>query len=239
MSDFAYRLERVVCRRGANFRLRVDDLCLPRGEVTALVGPTGSGKTTLLRLLTGLVNPNEGQVSYAGQPLASAAELAMRQQIALVPQNPLLLRGSVKWNLEYGLRARGQKPGHRAEAVAEKLGIADLLPRDARSLSGGQTQLIALARAIIVEPRVLLLDEPTANLDPAYVANIERTVAQLHATQTTVVWSTHNLFQAKRVSQRTIFLLDGELIEVCPTAQFFENPSDARSRAFVRGELIC
>jgi len=239
MSDFAYRLFRVNHRRGTKFRLNLGELSLPRGEIAALVGPTGSGKTTLLRLLTGLVQPHEGSVQYAGVTFSPASPLATVQQIALVPQNPILLRGNVRWNLEYGLRARGERPGERAEAVAAKLGIGDLLGRDARSLSGGQTQLVALARAIIVEPRVLLLDEPTANLDPAYVATVERSVAQLHTTDTTVVWSTHNLFQARRVSHRTIFLLGGDLVEACPTNEFFENPSDSRSRSFVQGELIC
>ena len=239
MTEPAYRLHKVVRSRGTSFRLQIDSLIIPGGSVLSLLGPTGSGKTTLLRLLTGLERCDAGEINYGKAVLNEGAELATLQQIALVPQSPIMLRGTVRWNLEYGLRARRQLSVDRVESIARQLGIADLLGRNARSLSGGQTQLVALGRALVCQPKVLLLDEPTANLDPAYVATVERAVADLDDTKTTVVWSTHNLFQAKRVSQLTAFLLSGALVEVGPTAQFFDNPTDPRSRSFVNGEMIC
>lgn len=239
MTATAYHLREVCRRRGDAFRLCVGTLSIPLGGVLSLLGPTGSGKTTLLRLLTGLDRCDSGRIEYLGASLGSHSPPAVLQQIVLVPQKPLMLRGSVRWNLGYGLRARGAAAGDRVEAIAQQLGLTQLLGRDARTLSGGQTQLVALGRALVVGPQVLLLDEPTANLDPAYVATVERAVAEMRDQQTTVVWSTHNLFQAKRVSQRTALLLDGELIEEAATDRFFAEPADPRSRAFMHGEIIC
>ena len=239
MSAPAYHLRDVRRQRGPNFFLHVESLSIARGEVLALLGPTGSGKTTLLRLLTGLDRGDAGQMEYAGQPLSPQAPPLLLQQIVLVPQKPLMLRGSVQWNLGYALRARGEPVADKVEAIARRLGIVELLHRDARLLSGGQTQLVALGRALVAEPKVLLLDEPTANLDPAYVALVERTVAELRQSDTTVVWSTHNLFQAKRVSDATALLLEGRIVETATTESFFAAPADPRTQAFVNGEMVC
>src|SRR5262249_38077679 len=128
---------------------------------------------------------------------------------------------------------------HRTEAMLERLGLLELAGRSARTLSGGETQLVALARALVLEPEILLLDEPTANLDPARVALVERLVRDEHARQSsTVVWATHNLFQPQRVADRTALLLDGQLIEAAPTEKFFHAPDEPRTAAFVRGEMV-
>jgi tungstate transport system ATP-binding protein len=123
--------------------------------------------------------------------------------------------------------------------ILDGLGIGGLAARSARTLSGGEMQLVALARALVLEPEVVLLDEPTANLDPARVAMVERLIETVHRERKiTVVWATHNIFQARRMAERVALLLDGRLVEIAPTKVFFEAPSDSRTAAFVRGEMV-
>ena len=158
----------------------------------------------------------------------------------MVFQHPLLLTGSVRHNVEYGLRLRGSSNRrHVAEEMLERLGLMSLASRSVRTLSGGQRQLVALARALVVEPKILLLDEPTANLDPATVALVESVITGENQKRgMTVIWATHHLFQARRVAHRTGLILNGELVEMGPTKQFFESPIDPRTAAFVRGEMV-
>lgn len=159
--------------------------------------------------------PTAGQVTFAGQRLDPArAPLALRRRIVMVHQRPLPLTGSVRRNVEYGLRIR--RFAGRAAAVddvLDRLGLSGLATQSAATLSGGQMQLVALARALVIRPDVLLLDEPTAHLDPACVSAVERAVGELQTErQMTVVWATHNLFQARRVAGRVGLLLRGQLI---------------------------
>ena len=158
----------------------------------------------------------------------------------MVFQTPRLLTGTVRANVEYGLRLRGLRGRSRSvEGLLDRLGLMRLATQSARSLSGGQAQLVALARALAIEPDVLLLDEPTAHLDPAHVALAERVVVEDNQVRgTTLLWATHNLFQARRVAHRVGLLLDGELVEEAATEAFFDHPADPRTAAFVRGEMI-
>ena len=158
----------------------------------------------------------------------------------MVFQHPLLLTGSVRYNVEYGLRLRRQRNSRQVvDRMLERLGLLSLSSRLVRTLSCGQRQLVALARALIVEPEILLLDEPTANLDPASVALVESVIAGENQTRgMTVIWATHHLFQARRVAHRTGLILNGEVVEMGPTKQFFESPIDPRTAAFVRGEMV-
>ena len=211
------------------------------GEILGLVGPTGAGKSTLLRLLAGLEPPSRGVLLFGEKRLdGSDLPLAVQRQITMVFQRPLLLNGTVQANVEYGLRLRGvARPFSRAQDVLKRLGLLDLAPQDAHTLSGGQTQLVALARALAVEPDMLLLDEPTAHLDPARVAVVEEAIGEFQRRrQVTIVWTTHNLFQARRVAHRVALLLDGRLVEVALVQTFFEAPSDPRTAAFVQGKMI-
>jgi tungstate transport system ATP-binding protein len=237
----SYVLERVSQVYGGRPVLDIGRLEIDAGEVLCLVGPTGAGKSTLLRLMASLERPATGTVSFGGSRLdGPGLSLAVRRRITLMFQRPLLLTGTVQANVEYGLRLRGRR-GHSqlALAVLERLGLGGLASRPARSLSGGETQLVALARALVLEPDVLLLDEPTAHLDPARVALAEDTVRELHRSRgSTIVWATHNLFQARRVARRVAFLLDGRLVEVTDTETFFTAPQDPRTTAFVRGEMV-
>ena len=221
--------------------VRVERLEVLPGEVLCLVGPTGAGKSTLLRLLAGLEPPTRGVLQFGEHRFDGAGfPLTVQRRITMVFQRPLLLTGTVQANVEYGLRLRGvRRPSAGAQAMLGRLGLTDLAPQDAHTLSGGQTQLVALARALAVEPGVLLLDEPTAHLDPARVALVEEVVGEFQRQrQATVVWATHHLFQARRVAQRVALLLDGRLVEVAPTQTFFEAPADPRTADFVQGKMI-
>jgi tungstate transport system ATP-binding protein len=236
-----YRLRSLAKGYGGPFRLHVEELEIHPGQVVGLLGPTGAGKSTLLRLLAGLDPPGGGEAWFGDVPLHDRTlPLPEQRRITMVFQRPRLLSGSVRSNVEYGLRLRGRTgPSPVVAALINGLGLAKLAPQPARSLSGGQSQLVALARALAIEPEVLLLDEPTAHLDPAHVALVERVITDDHRRRgTTVVWATHNLFQARRVADRVGLLLDGGLVEQATTWDLFERPSDPRTAAFVRGEMI-
>ncbi|HUG93013.1 MAG TPA: ATP-binding cassette domain-containing protein [Planctomycetaceae bacterium] len=236
-----YALSAVEKVHGPAFALRVDEFCIPRGEVFGLLGPTGAGKSTLLRLLAGLEPPDRGVIRFDGRTLvADERSLAARRRMTLVYQRPLLLAGTVRFNVEYGLRLRRVRDAaRRAEAILDRLGLLRIARQSARTLSGGQIQLVALARALVIEPDVLLLDEPTVNLDPAYVALVEQAVRDIRQERTlTVVWATHNLHQARRVTGRAALLLDGAVVETAPTRSLFEQPADPRTADFIEGRMI-
>ena len=242
MSDLTYRLEGVTKSYSGRQVLQVDALDIHRGEVFAVVGPSGAGKSTLLRLLNFIEPPSSGIICFADRAFAPGQEvpLELRRRITTVFQRSVLLRQSVRDNVAYGLRLRGRRDSAgRIEEALELVGLTDLARQQARTLSGGEAQRVALARAMILDPEVLLLDEPTANLDPYNVGLIEEVVRDLNRQrQTTLVLVTHNVFQAKRLAHRAGLLLDGRLVEVADTEAFFESPCDPRTAAFVRGEMV-
>lgn len=238
-----YSLTRVQQIYGPRTVLNIPALTLGTGEFVAVVGPSGSGKSTLLRLLGLLEPPSMGQVALHVEGAAVGfhnASIAQRRRLTMVFQRPALLSRSVYDNVAYGLRARGNRDSHdEIMAILERVKLANLARAHARTLSGGEMQRVALARALILEPSVLLLDEPTANLDPLNVRIIEELVHRQHQTsQTTIVMVTHNIFQARRLASRVLFILDGELVEDAPTEAFFTAPKDARTAKFVSGELV-
>lgn len=239
--ECVYRLEDVRCRLGGRVVLSLGQLEVRRGEVLCLVGPTGAGKSTLLRFLAGLENAASGRAALWDQPLGlRPLPLDVQRRVTLVFQRPLLLSGRVRANVAYGLRLRGE-PGRRerVEALLARLELASLARRSAQTLSGGEAQLVALARALVLGPEVLLLDEPTAHLDPGRVALVEKVLGELRREgPTTLVWATHNLAQARRVANRVALLLDGSLVEVAEAGAFFAAPRDPRTAAFLRGEMV-
>jgi tungstate transport system ATP-binding protein len=222
--------------------LEVQSLDIHRGEVFSLVGPSGSGKSTLLRLLNFLEFPTTGNITFEGKTYQAGQDmpLELRRKVTTVFQRPVLLDRSVWDNVVYGLQLR--KTNHSNKLIQdtlEEVGLANLARQRARTLSGGEAQRVALARAMVVQPEVLLLDEPTANLDPYNVGLIESITQRINSIHgTTVVLVTHNIFQAKRLAARTGFVLDGKIIEVEQTGKFFDNPVDPRTAAFVRGEMV-
>jgi tungstate transport system ATP-binding protein len=235
-----YRLENVTKRYGERTVLRIDRLEIGAGELVCLLGPTGAGKSTLLRLLGGLEPPSAGQLWFRACALNGRLPTEIQRRFTLIFQKPLLLNESVTCNVEYGLRLQGLHDRHtKVEALLDRLNLRGLAAQPAQKLSGGETQLVALARGLVLETEVLLLDEPTAHLDPARVALVEEVVREAHQRRgTTIVWATHNIFQARRLAQRVALLLNGELVEIARVHDFFEAPRDPRSGAFVRGEMI-
>ena len=240
MKDPLYRLENIRKRNSDSFTLEVERLEIARGETLCLVGPTGAGKSTLLRILSLLDPPTAGRVFFDGMDGAVSTSLDMLRQIVTVTQQPAMLSNTVRYNVEFGLRIRDERlTSERVTRLLELLRLGALVDQDAVSLSGGQTQLVALARALVINPAVLLLDEPTANLDPAHVALVEEVVEEQRSrTNATIVWVTHNLFQARRRGTRTALLLDGKVIEVGETSAFFDHPRDPRTVRFIRGEMV-
>ena len=218
----------------------VERLEVRAGEVLALVGPSGAGKSTLLRLLNFLEPPTAGTIVYRGRSFCDdRVPISIRREITTVFQRPALLRGSVRRNVAYGLGLRGQRDDRRVEQMLTQVGLDGLAKAKAQRLSGGEMQRVALARALVIQPTVLLLDEPTANLDPYNVALIEDIVRrQNREAGTTVVLVTHNVFQARRLATRVGLMLSGRLIEIGPTPQFFDSPADPRTAAFVHGEMV-
>lgn len=207
-----YRLRDVVVEYGGRRALDIASLDLPRGGITAFVGPNGSGKTTLLRLLAFLQRPSRGSLSFDGQPVfISDGPDAMRRQVTFVAQSPFLFRRSVRANVAYGLRARGRRDRTPIEAALSAVGLAGFSDRHAWKLSGGEAQRVAIARALAIDPPVYVLDEPTANVDREHVAVIESLIAQLAARGRTVLLSTHNLDQAHRIGTTVLSVVAGRV----------------------------
>ncbi len=235
-----YRLAGVRKSYAGRTVLDVGHLDVSSGELLAILGPSGAGKSTLLRLLNFLEAPDAGTILFDGQPLPDGPSPALCRRVTTVFQRPALLNRSVRDNVAYGMRLRGESPDGRVEDALARMDLTALAGAPAHRLSGGETQRVALARALVLRPDVLLLDEPTANLDPYNVALIESIVREQNARLgVTVVLVTHNVFQARRLAGRAGLLLNGKLIEVAPAADFFERPKDPRTAAFVRGEMIC
>lgn len=211
-------------------------LSVPAGSCLALLGPNGAGKSLLLRLSQGLIAPSRGQVMRP-EPTGPGAAAA-----ALVFQQPVMLRRSAAANIRHALaaiRVPRHARGERAQQALERFGLAALAPRPARRLSGGEQQRLALARAWAMRPRVLLLDEPTASLDPAGAKQIETAIRAVHAEGTTVVLATHDLGQARRLADRVAFLHRGALVETAPARRFFEDGAASNAAAaFVQGDLL-
>ncbi|OGO36270.1 MAG: phosphate ABC transporter ATP-binding protein [Chloroflexi bacterium RBG_16_57_11] len=241
--DVIYRIYKLQKAYGERQVLSIDALEIFRGEVLAMVGPSGAGKSTLLRMLNFLEMPDQGAIEFDGVQHATGAEvpLELRRRVTTVFQRPMLLDRSVWENVTFGLRLRGQRDAKNTVQLAfEQVGLSDLARQRAKTLSGGEAQRVALARAMVLRPDVLLLDEPTANLDPYNVGLIEGIIRRMNQELgTTLVLVTHNVFQAHRLAQRVAFMLEGRIVEVAETEQFFTTPSDPRTGAFARGEMVC
>jgi tungstate transport system ATP-binding protein len=189
----------------------------------------------LMRLCHGLLSPTSGRVVWRG----SRDERRPRAQ-AMVFQRPVMLRRSAVGNVTYGLKLAGvlgTERDRRAGKVLDAVGLSSVAGRPARVLSGGEQQKLALARAWALEPEVLFLDEPTANLDPGAAREVERIVDQIHAGGTKIVMTTHNLGQARRLADEILFISGGRLADHAPVERFFAQPSTAEAAAFIKGEL--
>jgi len=201
------------------------DLTVERGEILGLIGPTGSGKTTLLRLVNLLDEPSTGSILFDGREISQRPErekLAARRRMAMVFQKPVMFKASVEENVSYGLKMRGgvdaaggkMSMSDRVEEALAAVGLSGYERRDANTLSGGETQRIALARALVLQPELLLLDEPTANLDPGSAASIDSLLQSLAGSRTAVILATHNMQQCHKLANRVAVLQAGRLVAV-------------------------
>ena len=240
MSDPIYGLSDVVRAYGQREVLHIEELEIYRGEILGIVGPNGAGKSTLLRLLNFLETPTSGKIVFDGRPVDGNVSLEIRRQVTMVFQRPILLNGTVQWNVAYGLRIRGERGTDiKVKKALAQVGLTEFDGAPAGTLSGGEAQRVALARAMVIEPEVLLLDEPTANLDPYNVGLIEGIITNLNREQRmTIILVTHNVFQARRLAHRVALLLEGRVVETTDVEQFFNGPRDPRTAAFMRGEMI-
>lgn len=238
-------------RFGPQVILRGVDAGFERGTVTALIGPTGSGKSTFLRTLNRMNDKvptfrHDGDVTFDGESLWGPRTdlLVLRRRIGMLFQRPNPFPMSIRDNVVAGVRAHRIARGRQLDVVAEtrlrEVGlwdaVKDRLGDSPFQLSGGQQQLLCLARALAVGPEVLLLDEPTSSLDPISTEYVEALLRQL-APALTLIVVTHNLAQARRCSDRTIFLYDGQLVEHGPTADLFERPVRPETERYVSGRI--
>ncbi len=212
------------------------------GKIGAVIGPNGSGKTSLLRLISRLDRPSRGEIAYMSGGGCALPGISLMRRMTLVSQTTVLFNTTLYNNIAYGLKVRGLPPGSVKARVDEALaavGLQALAHARAGTLSGGEAQRAAFARAYALRPELALLDEPSANLDPDGVALMERLVLRMKEEYgTTFVIVTHNLFQARRLADRVFFLYGGELVESGDTRALFGSPKRELTRKFLSGEVV-
>ncbi len=237
-----FRIENLSKSFGNKEVLKNINLKIFRGEIFAFMGPSGVGKSTMLRLLNFLETPTTGKLIFNGNENAILQKNSVRRRMSMLFQRPAIFSTSVFNNVAYGLLIRGVNKKTIKKKVIDALalvGLAGCEKQKALILSGGEAQRMAFARAIVFKPDVLLLDEPTANLDPANVAKIEDIIKKIRSELgTTILMASHNIYQVRRIADRVGILLNGELIEVNSKEKMFTHPNDARSYAFINGEFI-
>lgn len=209
---------------------------IARGARTIIMGPNGAGKSLTLRLCHGLLQPTSGSVTWNGAIHANGSK-----RHAMVFQRPVMLRRSALANLTHALSLAGSSSADvqaRANEALSRFGLAELARRPARILSGGEQQRLAMARAWALDPEVLFLDEPTSALDPAATRAVEEMINAFHAGGMTILMTTHDLGQARRLADEVLFLHHGRILEQTPAREFFERPRSDAARAFIKGELL-
>lgn len=231
-------------RHGSKTILKGVSFALEKGEVFGLIGPTGAGKTTLLRLLDQIEVPSSGRIYFEGQDVTGSSRLRseVRRKISMVLQKPVVFDASVYDNVAFPLRLRRHSRKaipQKVDAMLNAVGLDGYQKRNARTLSGGETQKVALARALITDPQALLLDEPTANLDPVSQKTIEEFVLRFHRENgAAIMIATHEMAQGQRLAHRIGVMMEGQLIQIGKPSDVFYAPSDIRVARFVGVENI-
>ena len=234
-SDLPLVLDDVTLQAGTTTILDRLSLMITPGAPTLIVGPNGSGKSSLLRLCMGLAAPSTGRVSWGDRTDSKPVRRA------ILFQRPVMLRRTAAANVAYALAQAGMPRKERAARVAallERVGLFEMADRPARKLSGGEQQRLALARALARGPEILLLDEPTASLDPAATRSVEEIVLMAAQSGIKIVMASHDLGQVRRLAGEVIFLVRGALCEHGPAADFLDHPRTPEAAAFLRGDLV-
>ncbi len=237
-AESIFPLELTDLRYEASEMRLINDLSftLEAGPRTIILGPNGAGKSLLLRLCHGLIQPSGGAVRWHGAQARNPSDFQ-----AMVFQRPIMLRRSAQANLDYALALRGisrLERKHLTQEVLEKTGLAEFARRPARVMSFGEQQKLALARAWVLKPQVLFLDEPTASLDPGATYAFEKIIAEIHAAGTKIIMTTHNMGQARRLADEVLFIHQGRLLEQSSVDEFFTAPKNQLAEAFIRGDLL-
>ncbi|MCL4459053.1 MAG: ABC transporter ATP-binding protein [Chloroflexi bacterium] len=243
MRESILEIKTVQVRYGNQTVLDIPHLSIKRGEILSIIGPNGSGKSTLLRVLALLERPSVGEIIFDGQPVHPHSDfLALRRRLAIVFQEALLRDTSVFNNVATGLHFRGVSREATREKVQqwlERLGIAHLQRRSARTLSGGEAQRVSLARALVLEPEILLLDEPFGGLDSpskgSLIGDLDRILAE---TRMTVIFVTHDRTEALMLGDRIAVVMDGRILQLDTPQKVFTSPADEAVAAFVGVETI-
>ena len=234
-SDLPLVLDSVSLEANSTTILDRLNLTIGPGAPTLIVGPNGAGKTRLLRLCMGLDAPSAGRITWGGR---SDSEMRGR---AILFQRPVMLRRTTAANVSYALAQVGLPRSQRVGRIAtllESVGLSDLAQRPARRLSGGEQQRLALARALARDPEILLLDEPTANLDPAATRSVEEIVLAAARSGIKIVMASHDLGQVRRLAGDVIFLVRGAVCEQAKAEHFLDHPKTQEAAAFLRGDLV-
>jgi tungstate transport system ATP-binding protein len=234
-SELPIEFDKVTVAAGTVTILDQITLTLAQGAPTVLIGPNGSGKSTLLRVAMGLLAPSRGRITWGG------VEQVPPLKRAIVFQRPAMLRRSAGANVRFALRAAGiprAEHPRRTGELLELVGLAHVADRAARRLSGGEQQRLALARALARDPAVLLLDEPTASLDPVATKAVEDIIRAVSQRNIKVVMATHDLGEARRLAGEIVMLHRGCIVERGTAPAFFDTPQTLEARAFLAGELL-
>ncbi|WP_342527784.1 phosphate ABC transporter ATP-binding protein [Chryseomicrobium sp. FSL W7-1435] len=233
----AITFQGVTMKRGEQQVLRQITGHFPKGKITTLVGPSGAGKSTLLKLCNGLLSPDEGDIIVLGKSLTEWDPVELRTRASMALQSAPMISGTVEENLTLPYSLQGAEVDvDKMRRVIREVGLdTDYLQRDSRDLSGGQRQKVSIARTLLMEPDILLLDEITSALDRASRQEVEELIAHIHKTfGTTIIWITHNLEQAARIGHHTWVMIDGELVEQGDSS-LLNNSNNAAVSQFVRG----
>lgn len=219
---FIFSIRKAAKKLGKNKVLKGIDLDIRKGEIISLVGPSGSGKSTLLRTMNRLIEVDTGEIKFKGKSIRKLDPTDLRRMAVLVPQESVMLPGTVEENITYGPRLAGMDGVCNIKGCLKDAGLPTRFQKkDASKLSGGEKKRVALARALALKPDVLLLDEPTVGVDPRKVERMERTILDAADERSlTVIWVTHDVPQAMRVSDRIANLKSGRVKEVKEKDEF-------------------
>ena len=220
-------LKDIIVKSNGRIILNIPHALIPADRITACIGPNGAGKTTLLKLLDGLVKPDSGTVNYS-----------FKTKTALVLHHTPMIKASAKTNIAMVCDADGSIENADIDRVIEQVGLSELANSPAHKLSAGERQKLCLGRAILQKPNLVLLDEPTANLDPKTTEQVEELIRQFDRQGAEVIFSSHQLAQVQRLAEHIIFIDQGEIKEKGPVGPFFSNPQTPAAKRYLQQELL-